>query len=159
MFNKKEKKRIAELEGELEIKTTWARELLKQIENLHKDDERQMAALMRQSLGIEIDFSDIGPDGKPPHYLSGLSEDEHRQFIIDAQSVYDNKAYQTVVKYMINIFGFHTLYKEEKDQMKNGQVATVAFGAFRKQFDDMHKEFLLLNQKKEEFDPLDPLPE
>ncbi len=158
MFNKKEKNRIIELEGELQDAKNLLEEVTNRWQALRNDGDKRMAALMRESLGIEIDFSDIGTDGKPQHYLSGKNEDERRQFVIDAQSVFDNRAYQEVVKYMINIFGFHALYKEDKDQMKNGQVATVAFAAFRKQFDDMHKEFLLLNQKKEEFDPLDPLP-
>lgn len=157
MIFKKEK--IKTLEREIYDLSSQINKLNLEIKILRRRPTPSMADLMRESLGIYIDFSTADENGKPPHYLSGLNEDERRQFIIDAKSVFDNKAYQEVVKYMINVFAFHTQYHEDKDQMKNGQVATVAFAAFRKQFDDMDKEFLLLNEKKEEFDPLDPLPE
>lgn len=126
---------------------------------LRRQPKPSMADLMRESLGILVDFSSVDDNGLPPHYLKGLNEDEHRNFIIDAERVYENKSYQAVARYMVNLFGTAAIYKEDKDQMKYGQVAVVAFNNLRKQFEDMHKEFLLLNQKKEEFDPLAVLPE
>ena len=54
MFNKKEKNKIVQLQSEVQHQREYREYLEKKIDNLLKDDERQMAALMRQSLGIEI---------------------------------------------------------------------------------------------------------
>ncbi len=59
---------------------------------------------------------------------------------------------------MINVFATNAIFKEDKEQMKNGQIAVIAFRTFLKKFDDMHKEFLSLTKVEEAFDPLEVMP-
>jgi len=122
--------------------------------------DEMMAALMRESLGMAIDFSAASTDKcLPPHFLKEMEEDERKNFVIDMETIYKNDNFKKVVFYMINLFATNAIYKYEEEQRKNGQIAVIAFRTLLKEFEEMHNEFIGYKQKDEGFDPLATMPE
>lgn len=164
MFNKKYKKRILEHEKDqkllrelLRIKDQRAASLEKRLVDLGTEDQR-FAALMRESLGLQIDFF-ASVKGLPPYFLDGLDEDDRKNFIIDMESIYSNERFQLVLRYLINVFAMNAIYKADKQQRDNGQIAVIAFEALTSQLTTMHKEFLSYKRNEDEdYDPLETLP-
>lgn len=153
-FTNKTKRRIKELEAINKSLANRVQLNIREIAQLHRaDNQKNMAALMRESLGLAVDFSAASQDKcLPSHFLEGLEEDERKNFITDMESVWSNERFQHVVRYMINLFATNAVYKADPDQMKNGQIAVVAFRTFLKEFDKMHIEFEGYKKVDEEFD-------
>lgn len=162
-FNKKYKERISHLEKvniELARQLAQAKRDIEKEKEILRNEDNLMAALMREALGMQIDFSAASTDKcLPPHFLQELSEAERKNFIISMETIYADDKFQKVVRYMINLFATNAIYKYDKDEMRAGQIAVVAFRTFLKEFSDMHKEFLGYKQKEDEFDPLAIMPE
>lgn len=160
MFNKKYKKRIIDLEIENRRLEQSCTIFACKNDELSERLKGSMADLMRESLSMQIDFSSASDKGLPPHYLDDLSEDDRKNFIIDMETVYSNERFQKVVNYMINLFGMNCVYREDKEQMKNNQMAVIGFRTLLKQFDTIHTEFLSYRKSENDvFDPLSTLPE
>lgn len=124
--------------------------------NKDSSNHSRMAELMRESLGLQVDFAAASMDKcLPPHYLEGLEEAERKNFITDMETIYSDEKFQKVVKYLINLFATNAIYKEDPKQRDNGQVAVIAFRTLLKEFDKMHIEFA--NYKKSDEDDFDPL--
>lgn len=157
-FNQKYKNRISEMEQTNRILTN---KIIEQNRIINSQDKKgSMADLMRESLGLQVDFSAASTDTcLPPYYLEGLDEDERKNFIIDMESIHENERYQKVVRYLINLFAMNAIYRSDEQERKNGQVAVVAFRTLLKEFDKMHKEFLGYKKVDEDFDPLATMPE
>lgn len=162
MLFSKYKKRIAFLESQNSALLDYNR-TLRDRELFYQNKINSMpsmAELMRESLGLSVDFASASNDEcLPPHFLEGLSEEERKNFIVDMETVYSNDRFQTVVRYMINLFATNAIYKADKDEMKNGQIAVVALRTLLKKFNDMHKEFLSYKKSDEGFDDQEILPE
>lgn len=172
MFNKKYKEKILELERLVDRlredrdrnykvyianDDMWRKQLSdleRKLKNIPLED------LMRESLGLQIDFSTASEKGMPPYFLEGLEEEERKNFIIDMETVYTNERFQKVVCYMINVFGMNAIFKYDDELKRNGQIAVIAFRTFLKQFEAMHREFVGYRKSADDdFDPLNPLPE
>lgn len=159
-WNKKYKDRILELEKENKRLEQSVTIFSCKNDELSQKLKGSMADLMRDSLGMQIDFSAASTDKcLPPHFLEDLSEDERKNFIIDMETIRSNDRFQKVIRYMINLFATNAIYKYDEEQRKNGQIAVVAFRTFLKQFDDMHRDFISYKKVEDDFDPLATLPE
>lgn len=169
MFFNKYKKRVREEfkkqhEHNIQIFLNKEKDYLDKISILNDKIDKlkhgSMADLMRESLGITVDFSAASKDKcMPVYYLDGLSEEERKHFITEMETIYTSDKFHIVLNYMINLFATNAIYKEDKEQMKNGQIAVAAFRTLINRFDDMHREFLSYKKTDEEFDPLGILPE
>lgn len=155
--SRRDKERIAYLENLNDQKIQECKELRAKLVGMK--NQPSMADLMRESLGMVVDFSEA--DKKtclPPHYLDTLTTEERKNFVADMETIYTNDKFQSVVKYMINLFAFNITFKADKEQMKNNQMAVIGFRTLLREFDKMHSEFL--EQKKNsdtEFDEQDLL--
>lgn len=160
-FIEKYKKRIGEME---QNNRTLANKIsLLNRELLEKNNiprEQLMAALMRESLGMQIDFSAASNDRcLPPYFLDDLTAEQRKNFIIHMETIYNDERYQKVVRYMINVFATNAIYKYDEEKRKNGQIAVVAFRTLLSELEKMHKEFLSYKAVDEEFDDQEILPE
>ncbi len=117
-------------------------------------------SMIQEALGFPIDFSSASKDKcLPPHFLDNLPEEERKNFIIEMETIYKSERFQSVLKYMINLFAISSFYKDDDKARRNGQIAAVAFRTFIIQMEDMHREFTTYHQKEEEFDEQAILPE
>lgn len=152
-WNRKLKDRIRELESYSNSLEKGYEEKLDRVKELQlklreSKNQPSMAELMKESLGMTIDFSLA--DNKtclPPHYLDGLDSEARKNFIADMETVYSNEKYQAVVRYLINLFALNAVFKDDKEKMKNNQMAVVAIRTLSQEFDKIHLEFL--EQKKD----------
>lgn len=159
-FIDKYKKRIAEMEQNNRMLANRISLLNRQLlekNNIPKDN--LMAALMRESLGLSIDFSAANDKCLPLHFLDGMQDAERHNFVNHMETIYNDDKFQKVVKYMINLFATNAIYKYDREEMKNGQIAVVAFRTFLNQLEKMHLEFTSYKSKDEEFDEQGILPE
>lgn len=155
---KKDKNRIQELEEKNQRLVTDVRSLLEKLKVAQKSSS--MADLMRESLGMQIDFSAASNDKcLPPHYLEGLSEDERENFVVAMETIYSDEKFQKVLKYMINLFATNAIYKYDKEEMRAGQIAVIAFRTLVRELDKMHSEFLGYKKVDEPFDEHAIMPE
>lgn len=112
------------------------------------------------TLGIPwIQFSEVDEDGKPPHYLEGLSESERKDFIAKLESIYTDDQFQTVISYVINLIGNFAIQKADDDQMKNGKIGIIGIRTLLSEFIEAHQEYVDSKKPVEGFDPLATLPE
>lgn len=135
--------------------------LRNQNDPLKSTQEERMAALMRESLGLSIDFSTAHKDTcKPPYYLDTLDEQSRKNFVIHMESITSDPRLQTLVRYMLNVFAMKAVYGADEIQ-KNGQIAVIAFRTLLQEFDKLHVEFLSYTKDEEEddFDEHGVLPE
>lgn len=161
MFNKKYKGEILRLKN---ANNSLAMTINTQNKTLAELREKlkttSMADLMREALGMQIDFAAASTDKcLPPHFLQELTDAERKNFITSMETIYVDEKFQKVVRYMINLFATNAIYKYDKDEMRAGQIAVVAFRTFLKEFSDMHKEFLGYREQEDNFDPLAIMPE
>lgn len=116
------------------------------------NDRPTISDLMRDSLGLPmIYFDDVDEEGKPPHYLKDLTKEEREHWVADLTSIKENEHFQTVVSYVINLFGNHSLQVAEEENMKNGRYAIVGMRTFLKEFEEAENEHLSNKKQKEEF--------
>lgn len=172
-FTEKYKKRISELEKLLEETKDKGRDnvalfisrdvaLKGKIQDLeYRLENIPMADLMRESLGMSIDFAAASKDKcLPPSYLDDLDLEERKSFITDMESVYSNDRFKKIVNYFINLFATNAIYKFDEEQRNNNRAAVFGFRTFLQEFDKIHKEFLEYKKDPDEdFDPLETLPD
>lgn len=119
-----------------------------------------MADLMRESIGLPmLDFTDADGSGHPPLPYENLDTDRRKAYVANLQSVYATEEFQEMYRFMINLFANNSMLMDGDDKIKNGRIAIVAMKAFMRKMEDAHAEFLKNNEKPEEFDPLDTMPE
>lgn len=156
-WNSKFLKRIKYLEGEIEYHEEAEKMLIHQNKILQQEPpvKGSFADLMRESLGMTIDFSEA--DTKtclPAHFLEGLTSDERKNFVSDMETIYANEKFQSVVKYMINLFALNMVFKADEEERKRNQAAVIAFRTLLREFDKMHVEFL--ESKRNADEDVDP---
>ncbi len=112
-----------------------------------------------ESLGIPfIDFANIDEDGKPPHYLSGLTDAARKDFIARMESIYTDDKFQIVVSYVINLLGNHAIQKADDDKMRNGKIGIIGIRTLIGEFLQAHREYADSRKPVEGFDPLEVMP-
>ncbi len=121
---------------------------------------QDVVAYCTDTLGIPfMSFYDVDDDGKPPHYLAGLSDAERKDFIAKMESIYTDDKFQIVVAYVINVIGNFAMQKAEDDQMKNGKIGIIGIRTLMSEFIEAHQEHVDSKKPVEGFDPLAMMPE
>lgn len=113
-----------------------------------------------QTLNIPwLNFANVDDDGKPPHYLAGLTTEARKDFVAHMESMYADEKFQTVVSYVINLIGNHSIQKAEDDKMRNGKIGIVGIRTLMSEFINAHKEYVDSRKSGDDFDKLAILPE
>jgi len=166
-FLKKSKKVEAELEGiDKLLKTVLSivKDISSNVISPQKEDVALEEALRRkiilEMIGIDVNFSLADQkDGKPPHYLVDLDEEDRKSFVSEMEVVYSNKSFNKVIEYMINLFATKSIMADDPKDMKKFQHAMFAFRVFLQELDKRHEEFLSYKKDDEQdFDPQEILP-
>lgn len=129
---------------------------------IEKTKQRQptMSDLMRDSLGLPmIHFETVDKEGKPPHFLQGLSPEARKRYIASMAQIYRNEEFQGVMSYTINRLGNHSLQVALGENTKNGQMGIVALKQFRKEFEEVLSEYEEARKNDNDFDEQSILPE
>ncbi len=147
-------------EDELRKRNELIRELRDKLDEVKKP-VGTMEDLMRASIGLPmIDFANVDNDeGKPPHYLEGLTDDQRKNFIASMETIYVDEKFQKVVSYVINLLGNHSIQKADEDKMRNGRLGIIGIRTLTAEFLKAHNEHVSAKKKDEGFDPLGILPE
>lgn len=147
---------------EEELKLT-RKDVMNLFEKTQEPHEITLADFMRfsfEQLGIpSLDFSNIDEEGKPSHYLAGLSDIERKNFIASMESMYADDKFQKIVSYVINLIGNHAIQKADDEQMKNGKIGIIGIRTLMAEFINAHQEYVDSKKPVEGFDPLATLPE
>jgi len=126
--------------------------------------EQEVEILMSHVCPIEpllpMDFSNVNDEGKPPHYLAGLTDKARKNFISNMESIYSSEQFKTVINYVINVIANHSFQKEpDESKMRNGRYGVVAIRMLMAEFERVHSEFLDSRKKVDDFDPLSIMPD
>jgi len=105
-----------------------------------------------------IDYENVDNNGKPPHYLQGLTVEQRKYKIADLASIYNNGNFQEVIRYIINLLGNHSMQKASKDTMVNGRVGIIVMRTMMKEFKNAFNE-LSMNKKEGDFNKFGIMPE
>lgn len=153
MFNKKLKQENEALKQKL-----IEREL--EIHDLKEKTKHTKADLMRDVLGLPmVDFANIDSEGYPTHYLEGLSQEERKNVVADLAIIYQNRRFQMVTNYLLNLFGNHAIRKPQEND-KN--LAVFSMNGIRMVLEELRKaelEHAERHNPPEKFDTLAVLPD
>lgn len=109
---------------------------------------------------LSMDFSNVNDEGKPPHYLAGLSDKERKNFIANMESIYSSEQFKTVINYVINLIANYSFQKEpDESKIRNGRYAVIGIRTLMSEFERVHSEFLDSKKKVDDFDPLSIMPD
>lgn len=122
-------------------------------------DKMFAAILMELGLPNGLDFADVDEDGKPPHYMHGLSDEGRKNYIARLESIYSDTHFNDVLKYVINVIGNHSIQKAPEDKMKNGKIGIIGIRTLLSEFAKAHDEYLQSRKDDVTFDPLATMPE
>lgn len=113
-----------------------------------------------KTLGLPyIDFANVDENGRPPHYLSGLTDAQRKDFIGHMESIYADEKFHKIVSYVINLIGNHAIQKAPEEQMRNGKIGIIGIRTLMAEFINAHQEFTDSKKPVEGFDPLAIMPE
>lgn len=113
-----------------------------------------------ETLGIPfIKFSEVDNEGKPPHYLADLNDVARKDFIAHMESIYNDEKVKTVLSYVINLIGNHSMQKADDDKMRNGKIAIIGIRTLWSEYIQAHQEYVDSKKPVEGFDKLAILPE
>lgn len=72
---------------------------IEEVKKLKKKYEKKV------NYDFEFDFSEVDDEANPPHFLKDLSDTERKNYVADLESIYSNKKFHDVAKYLINKYG------------------------------------------------------
>lgn len=133
---------------------------LKRKESTTKLTEDQFMQYCLDTLNVPwLNFANVDDAGRPPHYLAGLTPEARKDFVAHMESMYADEKFQTVVSYVINLIGNHSIQKAEDDKMKNGKIGIVGIRTLMSEFINAHKEYVDSRKSGDDFDKLAIMPE
>ena len=144
---KKYKKQIKDTSFKIKELEKEKEELLKRIRDPNYAD------LMRDNLGsLKINLTD-----RNPFYLDGISEEKRMAMITQANEIYKNEMFETIVNYLINAQGNYILKEAQNDvQIFAGRFNINGLTLFRKEVERCHVLFEeIIN--KEDFNKFDTI--
>ena len=131
---------------------------LQQYELVVADLKKQLGKKVDVQDWVEVDFSNIDENGKPPHFLADHGTQERDQAIAKLNFIYEDTIFQDTYKYVVNEIANQSFFKASEENMKYYRYAVLGIKEFYKQFENAHNEFV--NRGKEnDFDPLSILPD
>lgn len=121
--------------------------LLEEQKVIH-DDEVQHRA--EEILGLPYDFGNALKDGSVEHPLNELGEEEREVAIGSLENIYQNKHFQKILRYLIDLYGNVAIRNSELTDA--GRFSINGVTKVMRELESAHSEFVERHKPQEEYD-------
>ncbi len=122
------------------------------------DNYARLSNLLRVELGLvkmNIDFTPQMPNTEDiHHYFYGLSQDEIKNFMFEAKSLFENPTFKPIIRYFLNSEGNHAVMgsrSQEENFISRGEMS--GFARIFHEYQALAEAYKSMQEPEKKFDP------